>query len=75
MAIDGTIEEVPDSAANSKRFGRSENQHSASAYPQIRCVDLIECGTHAIVAARIRSYRSNAHGMARNLLGHLTRRC
>jgi hypothetical protein len=72
MAIDGTIEEVPASVANAQRCGRSENQHGSSAYPQIRCVYLIECGTHAIVAARIRGYHSHEHQMARNLLGNLT---
>lgn len=72
MAIDGTVEEVPESAANAARFGRSANQHSPSAYPQIRCVYLIECGTHAIIDARIGGYHRAEQRMARNLLGRLT---
>jgi len=51
MAIDGTTEDVPDTPANAAIFGRHHSQRGASAFPQVRGVYLIECGTHAIVDA------------------------
>jgi hypothetical protein len=51
MAIDGTQEEVADTPANAAHFGRHRAGRGESAYPQMRCVYLVECGTHAIVDA------------------------
>lgn len=51
MAIDGTTEEVADTPANAAVFGRHQSGRGESAYPQLRCVYLVECGTHAIVDA------------------------
>ena len=49
MSIDGMVQNVPDTPANSKYFPRSLSQHGGGAYPQIRCVALVECGTRAVV--------------------------
>jgi hypothetical protein len=51
MAIDGTQEEVADTPENAAYFGRHRSGRGESAYPQMRCVYLAECGTHAIVDA------------------------
>jgi hypothetical protein len=51
MAIDGTIEDVPDTPENATAFGRLRTDRGASAFPQVRAVYLAECGTHAIVDA------------------------
>jgi hypothetical protein len=51
MAIDGTVEELADTAENSAYFGRYASDRGASAFPQMQCVYLAECGTHAIVDA------------------------
>jgi hypothetical protein len=51
MAIDGTTEDVPDTLANSRAFGRHRGGRGIGAFPQVRGVYLIECGTHAIVDA------------------------
>ncbi len=51
MAIDGTVEDVPDTPANVTAFGRHASQRGASAFPQVQGVYLVECGTHAIVDA------------------------
>src|SRR5262249_29104330 len=48
-AIDGTIEDVPDTPENAKAFGRSGSDRGASAFPQVQGVYLIECGTHAVI--------------------------
>jgi hypothetical protein len=51
MAIDGTVEDVPDTPANAATFGRHTGSRGDSAFPQIQGVYLAECGTHAIVDA------------------------
>jgi len=51
MAIDGTVEDVPDTPANGAAFGRHTGGRGDSAFPQIQGVYLAECGTHAIVDA------------------------
>jgi len=51
MAIDGTTEDVPDTAVNAAYFGRSTGARGDSAFPQVKAVYLCECGTHAICGA------------------------
>ena len=51
MAVDGTVENVADTPANSRYFGRQRGSRGESAFPQMRCVYLCECGTHAICDA------------------------
>src|SRR5450755_1229887 len=51
MAIDGTTEDVPDSPANTRAFGRHHSDRGASAFPQVQGVYLSECGTHAVLDA------------------------
>lgn len=53
MAIDGTTENVPDTPANAAAFGRHHTDRGQSAFPQVKCVYLAECGTHAIVEAGV----------------------
>ena len=66
MAIDGTVFNTADTAANSAAFGRSCNQYGQGAYPQVRCVALAECGSHAVVELEIGRYDvSEVHGAHR----------
>jgi hypothetical protein len=51
IAIDGTLEDVPDTPENAQVFGRLGSGRGASAFPQVRGVYLVECGTHAIIDA------------------------
>src|SRR4051794_23876852 len=51
MAIDGTVEDVPDTPANAAMFGRHPGPRGASAFPQLQGVYLVECGTHCVVDA------------------------
>jgi Transposase DDE domain/Insertion element 4 transposase N-terminal len=68
MAIDGTVFNTADSKANSLAFGRSSNQYGPGAYPQVRCVLLAECGTHAVVGLWMDRYEvSEVHGAHRLL--------
>jgi len=68
MAIDGTLFNTPDTAANRAAFGGSSNQYGPGAYPQVRCVGLAECGSHAVVGLEIGPYtESEVHGAHRLL--------
>lgn len=51
MAIDGTTEDVPDTPANERAFGRHTGARGDSAFPQVQAVYLFECGPHAVVDA------------------------
>jgi hypothetical protein len=63
MAIDSTVENVPDSFANELAFGRPSSQHGPASYPQVRGIYLIECATHLIVDALFRPHRPHEqHG-------------
>lgn len=71
MAIDGTLFKTPDTPANDKAFGRSRNQFGKGAYPQVRCVLLSECGSHAVVGLDICGYRTSEEHGARRLLDQI----
>jgi IS4 transposase len=51
VALDGTTEMLPDTPDNDAYFGRQKGSRGDSAFPQVRCVYLCECGTHAIFDA------------------------
>jgi hypothetical protein len=70
MAIDGTLFNVADTPRNEAAFGRSSNQYGKGAYPQIRCVGLLECGSHALIDVSLSAYRrSEVHGAHKLLRG------
>ena len=47
---------------------RSSNQYGPGAYPQVRCVLLAECGSHAVVGVEMDRYEvSEVHGAHRLL--------
>lgn len=73
MAIDGTLFNTPETPNNRAAFGGSSNQYGTGAYPQVRCVLLVECGSHAVVGLEIDRYDvSEVHG-AHRLLGQIGR--
>lgn len=51
IALDGTVEDVPDTLANVRAFGRHSRDRGVSAFPQVQGVYLSECGTHALLDA------------------------
>ena len=68
MALDGTLFHIPDTNANAAAFGRSSNQYGPGAYPQVTCVLLAECGSHAVVGLELDRYDvSEVHGAYRLL--------
>jgi hypothetical protein len=52
VAVDGTLENVPDTDANRTVFpSHCLDELARSPFPQVRCVLLMECGTHVIFDA------------------------
>ena len=68
MAVDGSCMEVADEAANAEFFGYPGASRGQSAFPQARVLGLVECGTHAVVAAAIGPYARSEIAMATELL-------
>jgi hypothetical protein len=68
MAIDSTLEDVADTPANVRFFGRIASGPSASPFPQARCLYLAEVGTHAIVDALFAPCRISDHHLLPALL-------
>src|ERR1039457_2580876 len=68
MAIDGFVLDIPDTRENDAAFGRSGGEKNPAPFPQVRLVGLGECGTHAIVAARLAACRVSECALAGELL-------
>ncbi len=69
MAIDGTVDSVPDTESNRAFFRySSDDEVSRSPFPQVRLVLLIECGTHLICDVEPSSCRQGESTSARELL-------
>lgn len=68
MAVDGSCMDVADEAANAEFFGYPAASRGHSAFPQARVLGLVECGTHAVVAASIAPYSHSEVAMAAELL-------
>jgi hypothetical protein len=69
VAVDGTCLDVADTAQNAAFFGRpGVNKGERAAFPQARVLALAECGTHAIFAARVGTYRESEAKLAGRLL-------
>ena len=68
MAIDGSNLEVPDEADNVKAFGYPGSRTGVAGYPQAQCAVLVECATHAIIAANIGAYRDAEWNVCQPLL-------
>nr|WP_322744631.1 IS4 family transposase [Phormidium sp. LEGE 05292] len=69
MAIDGTVFDVPDTAANARVFGYPGTKPGTqAAFPKVRLVFLVELGTHAICHALLSPYRLGERKRVRGLL-------
>lgn len=68
MAVDGVVLDVPDTPENLERFTKKEHRGGTSAFPQVRVVGLAECGTHAVVAAALESWRTYERTLLERLL-------
>jgi hypothetical protein len=59
MAIDGSTLEMPDEAPNARHFGYPAASRGDSAFPQLRFVAMVECGTHTLCYAHPGPYASS----------------
>ena len=71
VAIDASHFDVPDEPDNVRAFGRPGSRTGVAAYPQAQCAALVECTTHAILAAEIGAYRDAEWHLCEPLLPHL----
>jgi transposase IS4-like protein/DDE family transposase len=72
MGIDGTTQDVPDSAANAAAFGLpSAGPRGDGAFPQVRKLSLVELGTHVEVAFAVKPCHGDERAMVAGLLRHL----
>jgi Insertion element 4 transposase N-terminal/Transposase DDE domain len=68
MALDGSCMDVADESANAQFFGYPGASRGSSAFPQVRVLGLVECGTHVVTAAEIAPYGRSEQAMAAQLL-------
>ena len=71
VAIDGSTLALQDTTQNATAFGRASNKHGPSAWPLMRFVALVECGTHLIFAAAQGGYCDSEITLAKTLVPRL----
>jgi len=64
MSLDGSTLDVADTSENDKVYGRPSNNRGACAYPKIRFLALVECGTHVLCGARMGAYKTSEAALA-----------
>ena len=67
MAVDGVIFNLQNTEDNNAFFGRCGGSNPAP-FPQARVAALVECGTHAVVAARIGPWKTQERAQVADLL-------
>jgi hypothetical protein len=65
VSLDGSTLDVADNPANETAFGRPASSRGSSAYPQIRCVSLLENGTHILFGSRMGPCTTSELALAR----------
>jgi len=68
MAVDGSVFDVADEKANAEFFGYHTAARGETAFPQLRLLGLVECGTHAVAAAAVAPYHTHERTLAASLL-------
>jgi len=73
LSVDGTTLDAQDTTANRERFGgpgtaSPSGAAMAGGFPQVRVVALAECGTRALVAARLGSFGTSQKALTIELL-------
>jgi hypothetical protein len=69
VSWDATMLDVADSPANQAAFIASRNTRGRGAFPKVRLLQLIECGTHAVLDAAFGAVSEQV--LARRVLGSL----
>ena len=72
VAIDGLVADVPDTPENDREFPRSSTASGPCAYPQVRVVALVECGTRVLFDYELTNGKKQSEkALARELLPRL----
>ena len=71
VSLDGSTLDVADTAENDKAFGRPGSGRGTSAFPKVRFVALLECGTHVLWAARMDKYATGEVTLADTVVASL----
>lgn len=71
VSLDGSTLDVADERANEEVFGRPAASRGKSAYPQIRFVSLVECGTHVLFGTQMGDYPTGEITLAKGVLAWL----
>jgi hypothetical protein len=72
VSIDGVVFDVEDSKANAVGFGYPKNDKGYGAYPQVRCVAILETATRAVIdLAMGATTASSENALAEELLRRL----
>lgn len=71
VAIDGSNLEVADEPDNVNAFGYPGSRTGHAGYPQAQCAVLVECASHAIIAANLGAYREAEWEICQPLLARL----
>ena len=53
VSLDGMVFDVPDGPENAEEFGYAGRGANRSAFPRVRAVTLVECGTEAVIGAEL----------------------
>ena len=72
VAMDGGNFEIPDEVENVAAFGYPGSRTGHAGYPQAQCAVLVECATHAILAANLGAYRTGEWEICKPLLSALS---
>ena len=71
VSLDGSTLDMPDEARNSEAFGRPVVSRGRSAFPKLRFVTLVECGTHVLFGAVQGPYERSEATLARDVIARL----
>lgn len=71
VALDGSNLEVADEPDNIKAFGYPGSRTGHAGYPHAQCAVLVECASHAILAANLGAYRESEWAVCTPLLTSL----
>ena len=71
VSVDGTTLEVADEASNREAFGLPGTNQGKTGYPQIRCVGLLENGTHVLFGVELGGYKDSEVSLAHRAIKNL----
>jgi hypothetical protein len=71
VGLDGSTLDVADTKENDKEFGRPGAGRGASAFPKLRFVALVECGTHVLWGAQMDKYATGEVTLAHQVVESL----